>query len=243
MSVFHPDRRSVHFKNQLCYIRCNTHVKPFGELLSHHINRAGISDAEFSRRLGVSRQTVFRWREGLTDRPRRRDDVVDIAAKLRLSSDERDELLLAAGFSPEDLTSIAQSKSPLARPDESSSPERRIPGLRQRWTIGLVAAGLILVVSLAVWMDRADGLLPGSTADSILESAAADETLILISPFVSYGSQQTGFNVAGRLQETLAEEFTISALVGIRVEVVQDPVINESAARVLGEQYGAQLIV
>ena len=243
MSVSHPDWSPVHFKNQLCYIRCNTPVIPFGELLSHYINRAGISDAEFARRLGVSRQTVFRWREGLTDRPRQRDDAVDIATKLRLSPDERDELLLAAGFSPEDPTSVAQSESPRALREETSSPERGISTLRQRWTIGLVAAGLILGVSLAVWMDRADDLLPGSTTGSSLEPAAPGETLILISPFVSYGGEQTGFNVAGRLKESLSEELATSSLERNRVEVVQDPVIQETAARELGKRYGAHLIV
>ncbi|MFQ5944156.1 MAG: tetratricopeptide repeat protein [Anaerolineales bacterium] len=218
-------------------------MKPFGELLSHYINRAGISDAELARRLGVSRQTVFRWREGLTDRPRQRDDVVDIASKLRLTSDERDELLLAAGFSPEEPLSGARSESPRALPEKTQHGILSSLNARQRWAIGLVGVSLILIVSIAVWMDRADGLLSGSATGSTLEPAAPGETLILISPFVSYGSEQTGFNVAGRLQESLAEELATSALERNRVEVVQDPVVQESAARELGERYGAHLIV
>ena len=72
----------------------------FGELLSQYIARAGISDAELARSTGVQRQTIFRWKEGLTARPRYREDVIRIAAKLRLSPAERDALLLAAGFPP-----------------------------------------------------------------------------------------------------------------------------------------------
>lgn len=73
----------------------------FSTLLRHYIERAGISDAELARSIGVGRQTVFRWKEGLIERPRRREDVLACAAKLRLSPQERDALLLAAGFPPE----------------------------------------------------------------------------------------------------------------------------------------------
>lgn len=76
----------------------------FGELLSRYIERAGISDAELARSTGVQRQTIFRWKEGLTARPRYREDVIRIAAKLRLSPAERDALLLAAGFPPTEPT-------------------------------------------------------------------------------------------------------------------------------------------
>lgn len=76
----------------------------FGELLNRYIARAGITDAELARSTGVQRQTIFRWKEGLTARPRYRDDVIRIAIKLRLSPIERDELLLAAGFPPEQAT-------------------------------------------------------------------------------------------------------------------------------------------
>ncbi len=74
----------------------------FGELLSQFIARAGITDAELARSTGVQRQTIFRWKEGLTARPRYREDVIRIAAKLRLSPGERDALLLAAGFPPDE---------------------------------------------------------------------------------------------------------------------------------------------
>lgn len=77
----------------------------FGQLLSAYMRRSGISDSELARSIGVRRQTIFRWKEGLVERPRAREDVLQCAKKLRLSDDERDQLLLAAGFAPEQLVS------------------------------------------------------------------------------------------------------------------------------------------
>jgi transcriptional regulator with XRE-family HTH domain len=76
----------------------------FSQLLTQHMQRAGISDSELARAIGVQRQTIFRWKEGLVSRPRVREDILNIAQKLRLRADERDQLLLAAGFPPEVLT-------------------------------------------------------------------------------------------------------------------------------------------
>ncbi|MEZ4614154.1 MAG: hypothetical protein R2867_01380 [Caldilineaceae bacterium] len=79
-------------------------VPTFATLLTEHLARAGISDSELARSIGVRRQTVFRWKEGLVERPRAREDVLRCARKLRLTTEERDLLLLAAGFAPEDLS-------------------------------------------------------------------------------------------------------------------------------------------
>ena len=79
-------------------------MKTFAELLTTFIRQAGITDSELARSVGVSRQTIFRWREGLTERPNKREDVTAIADKLRLTSEERNELLLAGGFRPDDTT-------------------------------------------------------------------------------------------------------------------------------------------
>lgn len=73
----------------------------FAELLTYHLTQTGISDSELARSIGVRRQTVFRWKEGLVERPRAREDVLRCAQKLRLTPAERDLLLLAAGFAPE----------------------------------------------------------------------------------------------------------------------------------------------
>lgn len=91
----------------------------FGELLSQYIERAGISDAELARTTGVQRQTIFRWKEGLTARPRYREDVIRIAAKLRLSPTERDALLLAAGFPPDEPSAQLFPSPDLQSPEET----------------------------------------------------------------------------------------------------------------------------
>ena len=54
-------------------------MEDFSQLLNQYVRRSGISDAELARATGVSRQTIFRWREGVTGRPRHREDVLAIA--------------------------------------------------------------------------------------------------------------------------------------------------------------------
>lgn len=78
-------------------------MRSFGDLLSEYTQRAGVSDAELARSIGVQRQTIFRWKEGLVARPRYREDILRIAGKLRLTPEERDALLLAGGFPPEEV--------------------------------------------------------------------------------------------------------------------------------------------
>lgn len=95
----------------------------FGELLTTYMKRTGISDSELARSIGVQRQTIFRWKEGATGRPRVREDVLRCAARLRLTPEERDLLLLAAGFPPEALpTSLPHV--PEAGPAEAETPAR-----------------------------------------------------------------------------------------------------------------------
>jgi tetratricopeptide (TPR) repeat protein/transcriptional regulator with XRE-family HTH domain len=81
-------------------------MRSFGELLAIFTDRAGISDSELARAIGVQRQTIFRWKEGQTSRPRYREDVLRMADKLRLTPGERDELLLAAGFPPQQAETV-----------------------------------------------------------------------------------------------------------------------------------------
>ena len=76
-------------------------MQTFAELLTFYMERTGIGDAELARRIPVSRPTLIRWKEGVTTRPRYREDVVRCAELLRLAQAETDEFLLAAGFSPE----------------------------------------------------------------------------------------------------------------------------------------------
>ncbi len=101
-------------------------MENFNQLLNEYIQRAGISDSELARTIGVSRQTIFRWREGLTSRPRHRDDVLVIAKKLRLTPEERDKLLLTAGFRPEAVEDLLPQSSDEgdAAPPESADIDR-----------------------------------------------------------------------------------------------------------------------
>ena len=128
-------------------------MKSFGELLSEYINQTGVSDAELARRLGISRQTVFRWREGLTQRPRHREDVLRMAEMLRLSPAERDQLLLAGGFPPD---------QPQPADSQLDGGKQIVRALQERWRIA--ALGLLVVLAIAVgfptgfWAQRAADL-------------------------------------------------------------------------------------
>ncbi|HLF37604.1 MAG TPA: tetratricopeptide repeat protein, partial [Anaerolineales bacterium] len=241
-------------------------MKSFGELLSEYINQTGVSDAELARRLGISRQTVFRWREGLTQRPRHRQDVLRMAEMLRLSQPERDQLLLAGGFPP------VQPQQAAGQPAEGSKaagsgeemPGRpppigvsvRVtsPGLEawqtlwQRWRIAGLGLVVVLVIGVGFptgfWAQLAVGLgLAQSGPDGLVQPAEPGETLVLISPFANYSGGQAGFNVAGRLREALELEFEQAELDGVRVEVPSASVQDEAAALELGDQLNAVLVV
>jgi tetratricopeptide (TPR) repeat protein/transcriptional regulator with XRE-family HTH domain len=235
-------------------------MKTFGELLSEYIKQSGVSDAELARRLGISRQTVFRWREGLTQRPRHREDVLRMAEMLRLSPAERDQLLQAGGFPPDQERhpggELAEGVQAAESGEEKTggrgvsgapAPPRtsggRIwQGLRQRWRIAVL--GLVVVLAIAVgsltgfWAQLAANL---GLAQS--QPAGPGETLVLISPFVNYSGGQAGFNVAGRLKEVLDLEFLQAGLEAVRVEVPSTGVQDEAAALELVDQLKAVLVV
>lgn len=153
----------------------------FGELLAQYMNRAGISDSELARAIGVQRQTIFRWKEGLVARPRVREDVLHLANKLRLTTEERDQLLLAAGFPPENRTvqlsdpTPAQSalpavvvvENPISPPPapilQNAIPDVRLttipletslPTLRPRrwsWSMSLGSILVALILGVVIW--------------------------------------------------------------------------------------------
>lgn len=199
-------------------------MKSFSELLSTFIQRTGVSDAELARRLGVSRQTIFRWREGQIQRPRYRKDVLDLVRKLRLSEEEANQLLLAAGFPPEDGSSL-----PVIAAADVGQGRTRLP---KRWRIGLVIGAVLLV--LAVWLLVSPDAKP--------EPADKGEQLILISEFTQAGGQ-LGFNVAGRLEEAIRAAIEELALEAVRVETYHDPIAAELSAQSLLEELDATLIV
>lgn len=84
----------------------------FAELLIKFTRRSGITDSELARKIGVRRQTIFRWKEGLVQSPRSREVILDLAKALRLTPDELDTLLLAAGFAPERVPSPREEEIP-----------------------------------------------------------------------------------------------------------------------------------
>ncbi len=237
-------------------------MKTFSQLLSEYVNRVGVSDTELARRLGVSRQTIFRWREGKTNRPRHREDVVQLAKKLRLSPQERDALLIAAGYPPEgkvDDTLLSDSSS---RPGDGSITAAsgklstdRFSGVRtkflkhKRFSIlvaGLVSIGLLVFVT-GWWRNVAAGL--GFNVDASSNSstwpvvASTDETLILVSEFANYGGEQMGYNIAGRIQETLQQDFNETEFGNVRIDLLPQVITNERTAQHMYELFRATIII
>ena len=235
-------------------------MKNFSQLVSEYIDRIGVSDSEIARRLGVSRQTIFRWREGKTSRPRNREDVLQLASKLRLSSEERDALLVAGGFHPEgSVDSALQSRSAT---DEKQfrdafrrAPSNFLIGLRQRVMrhkkLTILITGLVVIAGFlalsGLWRDVASQLgfdvRNDSTSSLWPNTAAADETLILVSEFANYGSEQIGYNIAGRIQEALQQDLDETELESVRIELLPQTVSNERAAQHMGEQFHASLVI
>lgn len=158
-------------------------LETFGELLSKYIERAGISDSELARSIGVRRQTLFRWKDGQIRRPRYRDDVMRCANRLRLTPHERDKLLAAAGFPTETdpAPAAASDDRPSPAPDALASdppaPEEanekdartRILPARTAWILGFVG-GLAIIVGAVL----ATAML--SNSDDRPQAAAAVPT-------------------------------------------------------------------
>ena len=179
-------------------------MRTFAELLTEYIERAGISDTELARSIGVRRQTLFRWKDGQIQRPRYRDDVLRCARRLRLTAEERDLLLTAAGFSPaappapvSERTQEPVEETPQAdESDEGISDDgvpQSAPGPSRRpWLIGF-AGGLVIVVGIALataMLSNGGGEVPVatdvSTATPTPEPTAtpAAPTAVLVTPVV-----------------------------------------------------------
>lgn len=213
-------------------------MRSFSDLLRQHIERAGITDAELARRLNVSRQTIFRWREGETQRPRHQEVVVRLASTLRLTNKERDRLLIAAGFPPEGRAIGADSDatdSPTVEAGQpDSSPRARLPAL------ALLAAAVVAIAILALTPigDRLLLLLPRDAP----QPAAPGEFLIVVSPFHNYSGASTGYNVAGRVQEAI-ESALQEGEVPARVEILPSPIADQSEAIEQAERLRASLVI
>ena len=216
----------------------------FAELLTAYMARTGIGDAELARRIGVSRLTLVRWKLGVTSRPRHRGDVARCAELLRLTPEERDEFLVAAGFSPQDGAPADAPADPAPpEPAEQSlsepppAPTRRKRWLHRRdlWTMAAAAAVLIVLLSGLM----AFRLLRGSP----YPAAAEGESLIVMAPFVNYTGGRHGFNVHGRLREQIEREIADAGLVDVRTAEWPDEIAAEEAAVSVGLQSGAKIVI
>jgi tetratricopeptide (TPR) repeat protein len=214
-------------------------MESFGQLLSRYIRRTGISDAELARAVGVRRQTIFRWKEGLTARPRHREDVLRCADKLRLSPQERDQLLLAAGFAPQAPATPPPPAPPAPSPAARGgpSPLKALRSRRGRW-IG--AAGLVILALLSGWILMRPAGWPNQTPS--VAPAAPGETLVIVSRFANY-AEQVGYNVAGRIRDALQEEFASEALIDGRVAIWSQPLTERDDVVEIGRAHGATLVI
>ena len=238
-------------------------MRTFAEQLSEYMARTGVSDAELARTIGVRRQTIFRWKEGLVAHPRSAEEVLRCATKLRLTPEERDRLLLAAGFPPEaplaspptDLqlaTAVkpppqpAGSSEPLAGADTPIEPGRSTPTTagaptptssrpaRILLTVAILAAIVILsLAGWAIWREQW-GKNP---------RARAGETLVVVGQFANYTGGVQGYNVADRLQKALKRELDAARLTDVRAVVWPDVIRDEAAAWAVSSRSGATLVI
>ncbi len=233
----------------------------FAELLTLYMERTGIGDTELARRIPVSRPTLVRWKEGVTTRPRYREDVARCAELLRLTPEERDEFLQAAGFSP-DTPSTPEETSAIATVPEAESPETPVsteivavppapaapaeespslppPPFLRRWglRIGLIAASLLVAALVAAFvifavMDR-----------TAYPAAASGEALIVLAPFVNYTAGQQGFNVPGRLKEEIEREISAAGIQGVSAVEWPKQIHEEEGAEAAGRRADAMLVI
>ena len=225
------------------------------------MERTGIGDAELARRIPVSRPTLVRWREGVTARPRYREDVVRCAELLRLTPEERDGFLMAAGFSPETPPDSEEASAMAAAPEEVlpeplvsteivAAPPAPImptgepaqpaqPSFLRRWglRIGLAVGALILatvVAAVAVFImgDR-----------TVYPVASEDESLIVLAPFVNYTAGQQGFNVLGRLKDAIDREIHAAGIHGVSAVEWPERIRREEDAEAAVRRANAMLVI
>ncbi len=216
----------------------------FAELLTAYMARTGIGDAELARRIGISRLTLVRWKLGVTTRPRHSDDVARCADLLRLTTEEKAEFLLAAGFPPsEEPPTDAPAEPVPPDPLDASPPETpEMPSSRKRWLHRrdlwpMAAAAALLVLILG-------GLMAFRVLRSApYPSAEGGESLIVMAPFVNYTGGQHGFNVHGRLKEQIEREIAAAGLPDVRTAEWPDEIAAEEAAVAAGLQSGAKIVI
>ena len=203
------------------------------------MDRTGIGDAELARRIPVSRPTLLRWKEGVTTRPRYREDIVRCAEILRLTVEEAAELLLATGFSPETAPTPTETPEPVrAHADPAPLPDGPTQGLfRRRFWITGVAAPLVVVAAIAAVVALR------ARDDTVYPAAVGDESLIVMAPFVNYTAGGQGFNVVGRLRSAIDAEIREAGLKSVRTVEWPREIDGEPAAEDAGRRSGAALVI
>lgn len=245
-------------------------MKTFGELLTEYMIRTGISDSEMARHLGISRQTIFRWKEGLTARPRVREDVLNCADRLRLTAAERDALLLSAGFAPEvraqtaddhreseleasALTTLAPAGLARMEPPTVLVPQGARGRQRSAWLVALllllIVAGLIAGFYFLL-PNQAQGVIalvvsptPTPMPTPTATPVPPPNQLIGIGQFNSRGGQPPPYDVTARLRQALESEIQAQNLAGARLLEVADSVRDEIRAEQLRTRDGSEILV
>ncbi|MBI5649371.1 MAG: helix-turn-helix transcriptional regulator [Chloroflexi bacterium] len=223
-------------------------MQPYSEMLRAFMERTGISDAELARTLGVSRQTIFRWKEGLVEKPRYRDDVIKIATRLRLTPGERDEFLLSAGFAPETPIAIEplapvaiESPAPVAI--ESPTPIAIEP--RARLFPRAIWIGAIFLIGA---LGASIFAISQTTAPPSHAIAAPGETLILIGAFdqpqpTAEPRQPQTLSATERVQAALEREIVAARLERVRVAIWREPIRDADAGQAALRRANARIVI
>ncbi|WP_353572236.1 helix-turn-helix transcriptional regulator [Candidatus Albibeggiatoa sp. nov. BB20] len=72
----------------------------FAQLLTRYMQQMEVSVTQLAKDLNLRRETLARWSNGKVLHPRLSKDVLRCAVYLGLNTQQRDELLIAAGFAP-----------------------------------------------------------------------------------------------------------------------------------------------
>ena len=205
------------------------------------MERTGIGDAELARRIPVSRRTLIRWREGVTARPRHREDVLRCADLLRLTLPETDEFLQAAGFSPETAPAPVDASPPDGLVEAPQPVWVEVPTMPPRRRRGVIVVGA--VVALVVGAVAAIALAMSLRGGTDYPEAVDGESLIVIAPFVNYTGGQQGYNVLGRLQHEIDSEVNAARLSGVRTVEWPEEIASESKAEAAGRRSDAVIVI
>lgn len=211
-------------------------MQSFGELLTEYAARAGIGDSELARRVQVNRLTLIRWKEGVTARPRYREDALRCAEVLRLSDEERDLLLAAAGFAPESAPALREAEG-LSAPSVPARRPRRAFALRLRLGVAAVAAVALAVAAVAA------GVALTRSAEPPPPAPGEAESLVALAPFVNYTSGQQGYNVRGRIKEALDAEISAAGLARARTMEWPEEIANADEAEDAARRSGADVLI